>query len=421
MFSFKSKLARNLVAVASGAAAGQAVAFAFSPLITRIYDPVTFGIQGVFLSLVSIFSPAIALRYPLAIVVADEREVAPLGQLSLAISFVMACATMLVLVVAEEPILALLGAENLGYLILFLPLALFCVALQDVFTMHVSRAGNFRAVGTTTVAQSLLTNIVRVLGGLYAPVAATLVSITTVAPGIQAAMLSNPLKWRRANWTLSLAGARELLGKYWDFPIYRVPTDMLNAASQAIPVILLAAMFSPAAAGFYVLTRSALNLPTNVVGAAIGNVLYARFAELARESKPLMPFLFRSTAALLALAPPTIALAWFAPPVFAFVFGEEWREAGYYARWMALWTSVSIAYVPAVRVAPVIKAQSFLLWANVATLIARTIVMIGIYWSGGGALDVVIGFSIVSFFSSLVLIAVLTFKTRQFERRAAGA
>jgi len=59
-----SLLLRNVFAVASGTAAAQVVVFAFSPLITRIYSPEVFGLQGVFLSLIGILSPVIALRYP---------------------------------------------------------------------------------------------------------------------------------------------------------------------------------------------------------------------------------------------------------------------------------------------------------------------------------------------------------------------
>src|SRR5690606_28100454 len=113
-----SALLRNVFAVASGTAAGQAVAFAFSPLITRIYSPDVFGLQGVFLSLVSILTPVIALRYPMAIIVADDdREARLIGQLSMRISFVLSCLLGLVLLIAQGPLFTRLGAEALGELI----------------------------------------------------------------------------------------------------------------------------------------------------------------------------------------------------------------------------------------------------------------------------------------------------------------
>ena len=70
------------------------------------------------------------------------------------------------------------------------------------------------------------------------------------------------------------------------------------------------------------------NEASKAIGAAMGNVIYARFADLARENRSVTPLLLRSTAALLLLTPPILAATWFAPTVFAFVFGEEWRGAG---------------------------------------------------------------------------------------------
>lgn len=83
-----SSLLRNISAVACGTAAGQVVVFAFSPLITRIYGPEAFGLQGVFLALISILSPAIALRYPMAIVVAEtDGEFRHIARLAVRVAF----------------------------------------------------------------------------------------------------------------------------------------------------------------------------------------------------------------------------------------------------------------------------------------------------------------------------------------------
>ena len=87
----QSKLIRNILAVASGTALAQLITFAFSPLITRIFTPEVFGLQGVFLSLISVLGPAFALRYPMAIITADsEAEALRLVRLSLQIALVMA-------------------------------------------------------------------------------------------------------------------------------------------------------------------------------------------------------------------------------------------------------------------------------------------------------------------------------------------
>lgn len=415
-----SPLVRNIMAVASGTAAGQAVVFVFSPLIARIYSPETFGLQGVFLSLVSILSPAIALRYPMAIVVAkDDGEARSMMCLSLIIAFGLSCLLGLALSVAGRPITRLLGAEALGPLIWFLPLALFCVSLQDVMDYRAARLSAFRLVAKVTVVHAFLTNLARVLGGLAAPVAATLVAVTSLAPAVQAALLrAGTRKIGQPAPPLTFTGALLLARAHRDFPLYRAPTDVLNSASQSVPVILLAALFSPTAAGLYTLTRSVLNLPSNVISSAVGNVLYVRFAELAREGRPLRPLLLRSTGMLLALTPIIIGVAWFAPTVFAFVFGERWRESGNYAQWMALWIAMMIVNVPTAKIAPVISEQRILLIFNIILLLVRIIIVVSAAKFSSDAMTAVIWFSISSAIMIIISISIFIWRTMVFDRRS---
>lgn len=413
-----SPLVRNIALVASGAAAGQAIAFAFAPLITRIYSPEVFGLQGVFLSLLSILSPVIALRYPMAIVVAqNEDDAHRLGRLSLLIALALSSLLILALAVAQPSISALLGVEALGKLIWFLPLALFCMALADVLAYRASRLQLFRLVAKVTAAQAFLTNLARVLGGAFSPVAATLVAVTSVAPSVHAFLLMLGTRKREyVSRPLHRSDAAALLKEHRDFPLFRMPTDVLNSASQSVPVILLAALFSPAVAGLYTLTRSVLNLPSNIIAAAIRNPLYARFAELARDGNALTPLLLRSSASLLALVPVIVGLAWFAPGVFAFVFGDEWREAGSYARWMSLWLAVGIANVPATNVLPVIGGQSLLLIFNVLLLTVRLLSILGVYWLSGSALMAVAWFSVISAIALVIANIIFTGYTIRYDR-----
>jgi O-antigen/teichoic acid export membrane protein len=399
---------------------GQIVVFAFSPLITRIYGPEAFGLQGVFLSLISILSPLSAMRYPMAIVVArSDDDAQRLARLALLIAVGVSCAVSLQLLFAGDQILDLLGAEALGPLIWFLPLALFCVALQDVADYRAARLGAFRLVGVVTVIQAFIVNFARVLGGLIAPVTGILVAITSAAPAVQAGMLTFGNRKRFGSPTSLRPADLTLLKEHRDFPLFRVPTDVLNSASQSVPVILLAALYSPAVAGLYVLTRSVLNLPVNVIGAAIGNVLYARFAQLAQERTPLVPLLLRSTAAMLSLAPGIIGLAWFAPEVFSLVFGEEWRDAGYYARWMAMWIATAMVNTPLNRVMPVIAKQNILLYFNIALLLTRSGSILFAYSVSGSALDAIALYSITSVAAISIGCLVFLLYVRDFDRRRA--
>ncbi|PSK80413.1 O-antigen/teichoic acid export membrane protein [Limimaricola soesokkakensis] len=407
-----SSLIRNVLAVASGTAVAQIVVFAFSPLITRIYSPEAFGLQGVFLSLISILSPIVALRYPMAIVTAiSECEAAKLARLSFLIAVGMSSLLGLALIAGGRPLLQIVGAEGLGSLIYFLPLALIAVALQDVANFRAARLSAFRIIGAVAVAQAFIVNLARVGGGLASPLASTLVTVTSLAPAVQAIMLRSGVgSMRHPAPRISRTDLADLLKRHRDFPIYRMPTDVLNAGSQVVPVILLASLFSPTAAGLYTLTRSVLNLPSNIIGAAVGNVLYTRFAELSRSGQPLMPLLIRSTMALLALAPAIVGFASFAPAMFSVLFGDEWQEAGYYAQWMALWIAMMVANIPAVRVIPVIRKQHEALIFNIILILARISSIFLAYFISQTPLMAVASYSVCS--ATLIAISIIHFMIR---------
>ncbi len=71
---------RNVVTVASGSAASQAIVMAFSPLITRLYGPEAFGLQGVFTSVAGLLIVVAAMGYPTAIVL-PRHDADALGRL----------------------------------------------------------------------------------------------------------------------------------------------------------------------------------------------------------------------------------------------------------------------------------------------------------------------------------------------------
>lgn len=395
----QSTLIRNVLAVVTGSIGGQLIVFAFSPFITRIYSPEIFGLQGVFLSLLSVLSPIIALRYPMAIVVTkDEDDARRLARLSLLIAFGLSSVLGMILLVARDQVLALLGAEALGPLIWFLPLALFCIALQDVADFRAARLGAFRLVGIVTMVQAFITNLARVLGGLISPIAAILVAVTSLAPALQATLLRLGSRKRYGPPpSLTRPQALALLHAHRDFPLYRTTTDMLSAASQAVPVILLTALYSPAAAGLYVLARTVVNLPLNIIGSAIGNVFYSHMAEMSRNGRPIFLFVARSALALL-LGPGGVTLlaALFFPSVFAFVFGEAWRLAGHYAQWMSLCIVGVLANIPAVRALPVIGKQSIHLIFNAVIMVGGAAGLLVGHGTFGTAIASVASFSIVT-------------------------
>src|SRR5690606_32884756 len=159
------------------------------------------------------------------------------------IAFAFACLLLVGLLLFRHPIERLAGAETLGILIFFLPLALFCTACQEVMDCSTARRNDFGLAARVSVLQTSLTNLSRVIGGMITPLAMVLVIVSSIAPAFHALFLA--LGARRKTSRPSprpespqRLNAKALLTAHRDFPLYRVPNDIMNAASQSVPVIL---------------------------------------------------------------------------------------------------------------------------------------------------------------------------------------
>ena len=418
-----SPLVRRIVGVAGGNSIAQIVVLLFAPVITRIFSPEVFGLQGVFLAAISLLSPIIALRYPMAIVLAKhDSEVRQVIRLSFATMLIMCVIFTVVILLFQDQVASLLGIEQLGTLIYLLPVGLALVAYKDIADFRAARANEFRAVSVITAIQAIIVNSTRAIGGIFAPVSATLIIISTAGPGLYALMLTfvtrKHSRLEQKPSTEVRLSLMQLARKYRDFPILRMPTDFVNAAAQTVPVILFAALFSPAVAGLYTLARSVVNVPSNVVGNAIGNVYYAHFAELRRHHKRISGVALKATIALF-VGPGllVVCVCFFAPTLFAFAFGEDWREAGVYAQWMSLWIAAALANVPSVRLAPVIGRQGSLLAANCIMLALRLGAILFAYVTFESSLAAVAAYSVVSAVANLGLIGWMLWLTRTDDGR----
>lgn len=359
---------RNVITVATGTALAQAVTLAFAPLITRLFGPEVFGLQSVFLSLVGVLAVVAALGYPLAIVLpARDDEAAVLARLSLALAAAFALGVALLLAWQGETLLQLLHAGPIAPVMGALPLALFAAVMAAVLAQWLIRRRAFALGARFGVLNAFLLNGAKAGLGLWLPTAWVL--ILTHAAVTFAGTLWTWLAWRRQEPADAPGGAavappdwRALARRYRDFPLLRTPQNLINAVSQSLPVLLLAAAFGSGAAGQYALAAAVLAAPASLIGGSVMSVFTPRINEAIQRGEDARSLIVRATRAMaLAGALPFAALALLAPPLFAFVFGAQWHTAGVYAQWLAPWMFLQYVNTPAVSAIPALRLQGGLL------------------------------------------------------------
>lgn len=391
LFDLKhSHFVRNVVIVASGAAGAQAISMAASPLITRLFGPETFGVLGTFSALVAVVSPLAAFAYPKAIVLPrNDEEAFGIAMISVFLSFTVALILAIILWIWGDLLEDSIGIQVTGIFIFFLPLSLLFTGLYKIAQQWLIRKRQFSSAARATVLHSFILNFTKVGAGLFYPTAGILIGLQAIGGALYAGLLGLAI---RSGKTLSgerkeegnedcRAGWLELAKRYYDFPLYRAPQDFINAASQSLPVLMLASLFGPVAAGFYALGMIVMGMPSSLIGKSVNDVFFPKINEAANQGKNLTRLILKATGglALIGIVPFTTVVV-FGPWLFKWVFGLDWGGAGEYARWLALFFFFNFINKPCVASVPVLRLQKGLLFYEVFSTASKVAgLLVGFY------------------------------------------
>lgn len=379
---------RSVVTVASGTAGAQLITVICSPLVTRLYGPDAFGVLGSYLAVVTLVAPLAALAYPNAIVLPkSERDALGLVKLALLLSMITFLMLTLFFWLGGAQIAELLGIQALDSYLLMIPLAVLFISWVEVVQQWLIRQRKFAVLARNVVIQSFLVNVSKVGLGFYSPVAGVLIALGTFAYLVHAMLLL--LGCRSADKLRSEHKQQEvsvtlfaLAKRHSDFPLYRAPQNFINAVSQGLPVLMLTALFSPAVAGFYTLSKMVMGMPSALIGKAVSDVFYPKINELAQKGENLSSYILRATLALFGIAAIPFGFVFlFGPTIFEWVFGREWGAAGEYARWLALFFLFNFINKPCVASVPVLGIQRGLLLYEIFSTGVKVVgLLIGFYW-----------------------------------------
>ena len=424
--SLRSKLLRNIVTVVSGTAGAQALTLAFMPVITRIYGPEAYGILGTFLSVTMMLIPVAALTYPIAIVLPKrDGDARGLVRLGLAIALALSIVVALGLLFFGDQLAATLEIEIIQPYLMLIPFVMFCGAALEVCQQWLFRTQRFRITASVAVGHSLLFNSMRTIAGLLQSSALVLVCTTAMQQALHAAMLGLAILRAKPRVEDHIdeteqrdPGVLEMARRHIDFPKFRAPVMLINAISQHLPTLVLAAYFGPAAAGFFALCKQALTMPTNLIGKSVADVYYPRISRAIHDREPVAAMLLKATTALALVGlVPFAIVAVFGPWLFATVFGQQWQVAGEYARWLALAEFAVFISRPSVVAVPALSLQARFLLFEVFSTSLRLLALFGGAVLLGDALATVQAFAAASIVIYLSLVVIVMIAARRWYAR----
>jgi len=342
---------------------------AFAPFITRLYGPEVYGLQSIFMSVSGLLTTAAALGYPTAIVLPRiDADALGLARLSIYTGICTALLTTIILFFWGTDMLRLLNAEAITAYVYLIPAAMFIAVVGEVIGQWLTRKKAFKLTAKCGAFIALLLSSVKAGLGVLSPTAMVLIVTNTVG-GLFGSILTI-MSWRRFSSKQSIlqkntrqgATLAQLAAQHRDFPLLRMPQNLINTFSQSLPMLLLASYFGSITAGQYAIAISVLGMPAGLIGGSVMAVFYPRINEAIHNGENARAIIIKATIGMaLTGGLPFLSVIVAGPLLFEFVFGVKWHTAGLYAQWLSPWLFFQYINKPAVSAIPALRLQGVLL------------------------------------------------------------
>jgi len=406
----KNDFAANVLKLITGTALGQLITVVVSPLLARLYAPEDFGLLAVYISIVSILSVIISLRYETAIVLpGDDNQAIDLVLLASIVAFAFSLIILVIALFFNDQLLTLIGYPQFKVYLYLIPLSTFFYGCYQVLSFWMTRLQRFNFLAVSKAAKEASANATQLGWGFFlSPGAFGLIlgQITGNAFGFLFLLHSVYQQIKQRFTSGIMARLKKVLIAYKKFPLYTSWATLINSTSQNIPALLLAIFFTPAIAGYYALATRVVSLPIALIGNSVRQVYFQKATEIYNRGEDLFQIFYRTTLnlALLGLFPIAVIIIW-GEPLFTFVLGAEWGEAGRFAAILSFWLFFGFVNPPAVSNLLILKQNRIQLIWEILLLFFRVLALIiGAYLYNDAYLTIGL-FTIVGIIFNFVLIA----------------
>lgn len=331
---FSGEFLKGTLALASSNTVAQIIPFLVAPFLTRIYSPEEFGFLASLVSIAALLSVLCSAKFELALVIEPdpiERDKLLAMCLYLLQVFIAILTLATVLVFAVDYIID--GELAIDWRYSLLPLAVLLLGLANILFNFVNAEKEFKRLAVSAIFYSTINN------------AAALILFTVSSVGLVVGELigriASLVYLKRNVFNIprklfdhsAIQQNIPLLRKYRKFPIYTIPSEMMDVYTKQVPVYVLGFFNMMGPLGLYALTDKVLNKPLSIVGRAVSVTFRVKAASDYAERGNCRPILLKTLLMLITLSIfPFSTIYIYAEGIFAVVFGEEWRTAGTFAQ-----------------------------------------------------------------------------------------
>jgi len=403
----KSEFVKSTLTLMTGTILAQGISLLIFPILSRIYSPSEFGAITLYMSIVGAFAIIATTQYEKAIVIAsDDLEAYSLLKISHFVGIGIS-----VLNLAIVLIFVLIFGNHFNLTTIFknwlylMPVFTLMFGSSQAITHLFIRDKSFKAIAMSKIINSLGINVSMLLLGFLGMGIIGLYLANIIGVLLTSLYLIWVYYQKKYNTLKQNSSLISIAKKYIDFP----KTNSLQALVEMFQmngiVYLLGIFFNAACIGLFSFSMKVLMAPMWLIGTSISHVFFQKASEEYLRTHNLR-VLFKKAVinSSLIATPILIAMLIFGPTIFALVFGEEWREAGSYARILAPWIFLDFVKAPVSQIPVItgrIKSMFFI------TLMGNVILILSMIYGGGILKNEKSSFIILSFTMCIYVILLL--------------
>jgi teichuronic acid exporter len=322
----------NIRRLLMGNGAAQALQFASIFVLSRLYQPLHFGVLAQIQSIATIVAILLTLQMHLAIPLTQGKTEA--DQLASQVECICIIGLVLTLGIA-----LLLGDRYLG----MAGLLALGVGLNNIYTSVFVSRGQFKILSVIFLFRAIVIVLMQMAFCLV-PLENAL-AWATVLGELTAAFTTRMWRLREVPFNLNGQGAWQAAAKLRQFSLYGSLQELTSAAAFLAPLLLFSTRFGEAVTGHYAMASRLVWAPIVLVSSSIAQVLYHQYGR--EPPKHFQNLISARLATLAVLSITTTCLAAFLSQDLIILFlGAQWHLASEMLPWHLAWGALFLVSTP---------------------------------------------------------------------------
>jgi O-antigen/teichoic acid export membrane protein len=383
----KIPMFKNLLVLVSGTGIAQIFPILSAPIVARLYEPQDFGIYAIFYSLVTVFTGFSFLEYNNIVIVAPSNQKAYEGMiLSTLITFTINFFLFLLIILIPKTFLVELFGKEMVPFLWVVPITVFFNTMNLLFYTWFLRKGNYKLLSKNKIILAVCSVVLQIgIGFLYIGTTGFVIAnLISILISLVLLIYSFNVNKEFVGDSVNINSLKLVAYEYRKFALVSVWGNTLNIFTLQIPQFLLNKVFGAQVLGQYSLAQRMISLPLGFVSSAIQDVFRQGAAEEEIEignckKTYLNTLKIGSVVAVVIL----LSCLTFVPPLFVFVFGSKWADAGIYVKVLSLLFVVRFVVAP-LSYTLYIKAKQHIdfMWQVGLFVLSVLTLYGGYYWFG---------------------------------------